>query len=182
MSCTLLLCTPKTLFIADNAISNYPLTSLILRVVYCLQPNCSHEVTNSWSLAFEISDKNNMNRSHAFMFLSSIVDSRPSISTVGPTSAYRLKSLPVCEDFLAVRRNYKHRIMWPRPRNWKPRLSFGPNMSIATTKLVFCIVLGMKVVIVHSLLTIEVICVTTLSVKCCLQYSSELLTYASVGG
>ena len=55
-------------------------------------------------------------------------------------------------------------------------------MSIATTKLVFCIVLGMKVVIVHSLLTIEVICVTTLSVKCCLQYSSELLTYASVGG
>jgi len=35
MSCTSSLCTPKALFIADNTISNYPLTCLILRVVYC---------------------------------------------------------------------------------------------------------------------------------------------------
>ena len=43
MSCTSSLCTSKALFIADNTISNYSLTSLILRVVYCLQSQaCTH--------------------------------------------------------------------------------------------------------------------------------------------
>ena len=35
MSCTLLLCTLKALFIADNTISNYPLTCLILYCQFC---------------------------------------------------------------------------------------------------------------------------------------------------
>ena len=47
--CTLSLCTPKTLFLADNAISNYPLTYVILcnKWVVSQSKTCTHKVRES---------------------------------------------------------------------------------------------------------------------------------------